>query len=63
MTRADIAQEAARAAPPISVATASLVGMTLHDWVLVATLVYVVLQAGFLMYRWWRLHTGRGNEE
>lgn len=62
MSRSDIAQEAAKAAPPISVATASLVGMTLHDWVLVATLVYVVLQAGFLLYRWWRMHTGRGGE-
>jgi len=29
--------------------------MTLHDWVMLATLGYIVLQAAFLVYKWCRL--------
>jgi disulfide bond formation protein DsbB len=58
MTQSTIAHELAKATPPVSVALATLFGMSLQDWVLVATLVYIVLQAGFLIYRWYRMFRG-----
>jgi hypothetical protein len=29
--------------------------VTLHDWVLIVTLVYIVLQIAYLLFRWMRL--------
>lgn len=53
--RQEIAQEAMKATPPVAVALAGhFAGMTLQDWVLIATLVYVVLQAGHLLWKWYR---------
>ena len=54
--KADIASEAAKAAPPVTVAGATVAGVTINDLILWATLVYLVLQIGFLLYRWQRLH-------
>jgi hypothetical protein len=54
--KADIAAEAAKAAPPVTVAGATVAGVTINDLILWATLVYIVLQIGFLLYRWQRLH-------
>lgn len=34
---------------------ATIYGLTLQDWVAVATLVYVALQVGLLMPKYWRL--------
>lgn len=60
--KTDIAAEALKATPPVTVASATLAGATLNDIVLIATLIYIVLQASFLLYRWWRVHTGRGGD-
>lgn len=49
--------EGVKAAPPVTVAAATLAGMPVSDLVLWATLIYIVLQAAFLLYRWWRLAT------
>ncbi|RXZ42720.1 hypothetical protein [Crenobacter cavernae] len=49
------ASEAARAAPPVAVSAASLAGYSLADWVSALTLLYVALQVGLLMPRYWRL--------
>ena len=43
----------AKTAPAIAGAT--IYGLTLQDWVAIATLVYVALQAGLLMPKYWRL--------
>lgn len=59
MTKSDAAAEAIKATPPVTVAGATLAGMSLNDMVLIATLIYIMLQASFLLYRWWRLHTGK----
>lgn len=56
--KADIAAEAAKSAPPITVAGATVVGVQVNDLILWATLIYLVLQIGFLLYRWQRLHFG-----
>lgn len=43
----------AKTAPAIAGAT--IYGLTLQDWVAIATLVYVALQVGLLMPKYWRL--------
>lgn len=57
--KADIANEAAKASPPVAVAGATLAGITVNDLILWATLLYLVLQIGFLLYRWGRIHFGK----
>ena len=43
-TAKDIAASGVKAIPPITVTGLSLSGVTLQEWVLIATLVYTVLQ-------------------
>jgi len=61
--KADLAAEAAKAAPPITVAGATVAGVQVNDLILWATLLYLVLQIGFLLYRWQRLHFGAGQNQ
>ena len=60
--KSDIASEAAKAAPPVTVAGATIAGMQVNDLILWATLVYVVLQIAFLLYRWHKMHTAKNGE-
>jgi Flp pilus assembly protein protease CpaA len=57
--KSDIATEVAKATPPVTVAGATVAGVQVNLW---ATLVYIVLQIGFLLYRWGRMHFGKGDE-
>jgi len=57
--KADIASEAAKAAPPVTVVGATIAGVQVNDLILWATLLYIVLQIGFLLYRWGRMHFGK----
>jgi hypothetical protein len=58
--RQEITQEVIKATPPAVVAGAGhLLGLTLNEWVLVATLVYVGLQTAHLLWKWWREAKGR----
>jgi hypothetical protein len=53
--KALVLHEGAKSAPPVVVAgTAWLFGLTLNDWVAVGTIAYLVLQGGFLIWRWFR---------
>lgn len=52
--RAEAAVEAIKSAPAAAVATAGMAGVTLNDAVLIATLIYVVLQIGYLAFKWIR---------
>lgn len=45
----DLAVEAAKAAPPVTVVGMTLGGVSLQEWVLILTAVYTVLQIGFLL--------------
>lgn len=58
MTNHDITIEAARAAPPVTVVSLSLAGVSLQDWVLIITLIYTCLSLIFLirdkLYRPWK---------
>jgi hypothetical protein len=53
--RAEIAQESLKATPPVTVTAVTwMSGLTLNDYVLLATLAYVALQAGYLVWKWVR---------
>lgn len=54
MNSNDVFQAAGKAAPPVAYVGVSLAGISLPDWVAIATLVYVVLQAAHLVWRWRR---------
>jgi len=53
----DIAVEALKGAPAVAGAVAS--AMTLNQWVMVSTAVYIVIQALYLMRKWWREENDR----
>jgi hypothetical protein len=57
----DAGSEAAKASPPLAVVGASaMTGMTLQDWVFIATLAYIALQAGWLLWKWWKAANTKG---
>jgi hypothetical protein len=57
----DLASEAQKAAPPIAVVAAKHVaGLSLNDWVMIATLAYIALQAGYLLWKWWKAAHTKG---
>ena len=50
-----IAGEVTKSAPPVVVTAAAVAeNITLNEWVAIATIVYVVLQAGYLVWKWYR---------
>lgn len=58
-SHADLAHDAAsaaiKAAPPVAVTAAGhIAGWTIDYWILVCTLIYLVLQIGYLVWRWSR---------
>ena len=61
--KSDIASEVAKAAPPVTVAGATVAGVQVNDLILWATLIYIVLQIGFLLYRWHKLIISRRETE
>lgn len=48
-----------KAAPPITIAAASATGWGVQEWMYAATLVYVVAQLGYLLWKWQREWRGR----
>jgi hypothetical protein len=55
----NLAQEAAKAAPPIGVSGAALFGYTLNDWILVFTLVYLICQVIVILPKAYRTIVSR----
>jgi hypothetical protein len=53
--RKEVAAESLRATPAVATAGVTAGGVTLHDWVLIVTLVYIILQIAYLLFRWLRL--------
>jgi hypothetical protein len=50
----DLGQETAKGSPPILVLTAQwLFDLKLDDWVKIATLGYIALQAAWLLWKWY----------
>lgn len=59
--QSDLVTEAQKAAPPIVVSVATTIGgMSLQDWVYIATIGYIVLQAGWLIWKWYRAVRTKG---
>jgi hypothetical protein len=53
--KAEIVGEGLKASPPVTVtALAWMKGMTLNEYVAIATLIYIGLQAGYLLWKWYR---------
>ena len=50
--------ETAKAAP--AVAGAAAAGLTLNEWVAIATGMYIAIQAMYLLRKWWREERGKG---
>lgn len=51
--KSEAAAQVKLAAPPVVVNLAHTVGgLTLNEWVMVATLIYIGLQAGYLVWKW-----------
>lgn len=48
----DLAYEAAKGAPAVAGAVSSI--LTLNEWLMVGTGVYLVLQVLYLLRKWWR---------
>lgn len=50
---------AVKASPPVTTVALSLMGVPLQEWVYIATLAYLLLQAFFLVRdKWWRDRSG-----
>jgi hypothetical protein len=48
-----IATETSKSAPPAAITGLAVVdAITLNEWVAIATIVYVGLQAAYLIYKW-----------
>lgn len=53
--RTAIAQESLKASPPVTITVVAwMQGLTLTDVVALATLAYVLLQSGYLVWKWVR---------
>lgn len=50
--------ETAKAAPAVAGAAAS--SMTLNQWVAIATGLYILIQAAYLLRKWWREEQVKG---
>jgi uncharacterized membrane protein len=61
--KSDVLTEAVKAAPPIAITTAAVGGLTLNEWVALATLLYIVLQSGWLVWKWYHAIKDKKNEK
>lgn len=52
--KADAVSEATKAAPPVTVTAATLLGVDVNSAILWLTLVYIVLQIAYLLWKWRR---------
>lgn len=48
----DLATEITKGVPAVAGAIAS--SMTLNDWIMIGTGIYIALQAAYLLRKWWR---------
>lgn len=51
---AEFAEQALKGSPPVAVTAGMLAGMQMQDWVFALTLVYLLLQIGYLAWKWIR---------
>lgn len=61
MRQSEFEAAAAKLTPPAAVVAASAAGWSLQDWMYIATIGYIVLQAAYLVWKWRRERRGRGD--
>ena len=53
--KTEVINETMKSLPPVGITVAAVVHeITLNTWVAIATLVYIVLQAGYLVWKWYK---------
>lgn len=57
----DVAVEVQKAIPAVTVVTAGKF-WDLQNWVYAATFIYIVLQAAYLVWKWWREANPKGQK-
>lgn len=50
----DVLAAAAKSTPPIAVSVTAAAGIPLEHWVMLLTAAYLLLQIGYLLYKWRR---------
>ena len=49
----EITNETMKSAPPIAITVASTIGgLSLNEWMAIATITYIALQTGYLIWKW-----------
>lgn len=54
MDRSEMVREGLASAPPVTVAALTISGISLQDWVLMATLGWIAMQIGYFTYQRWK---------
>lgn len=54
----EVRNEIVRLAPPAGVSVTSFLGVPLSDWVYIATIFYILIQCGVLLYKTFRKKGG-----
>lgn len=54
MSAQDLQSAVAKASPPVAYMGVQMLGVSLPDWVAIATLLYVLAQTAHLLWRWRR---------
>lgn len=52
--KTEVTHESLKASPPVAVTVAWMNGLTMNELVAIATLAYIALQAGYLIWKWIR---------
>lgn len=60
--KTDVIDAAMKAAPPVAVSGATILGVSVNEILVWATLFWVFLQSAFLIYKWRRLHKEKPEE-
>lgn len=55
----EVRSEAIKATPAVGVTGLSVLGVSLQDWVYVATFIYILTQTAVLLFRTWRKYKAK----
>jgi hypothetical protein len=61
--KVDVASTAMKSAPPVAVSGAAAAGVHIDSLVFWLTVIYLILQIGFLVYKWKNLHLDRQKKD
>jgi len=59
LTNSEYVVSAGKLAPPTVVTGVTAVGVSLQDWAYIVTIIYTVLMASHLIYKWIKEYRGR----